>query len=298
MPPDDHFRHLNADGRWPGFQWDGLERRSDGALQLFTLPRMGPEAASAAASPADAPAGIAVDRDGTIFWTDPGHDRVLAREGCFATDGPVPCIGGRGTEPARLNRPRGLVVLPHRRALLVVDAGNHRVQLFDLASFAVLDVWGSPAGVGPSAEVGRFDTPWTAAGDAAGSVYVVDRGNRRIQKFDRAGRVAPAFWETMQVAGLVTEPVDVAVHSGAHATRVYVLDAAARTVRVFDDQGHPLCDRLGAPLAIGGAQLRAPVGLAAGAEMLYVGDADPGRVRVFALTRDGVFAGDAVGYEG
>ncbi len=46
-----------------------------------------------------------------------------------------------------------------------------------------LKSWGGP-GSGP----GQFDTPHSLAIDAAGSVYVADRGNRRIQVFDGEGK--------------------------------------------------------------------------------------------------------------
>ena len=46
-----------------------------------------------------------------------------------------------------------------------------------------LKSWGE-TGTGP----GQFDTPHSLAVDAAGSVYVADRGNRRIQVFDGEGK--------------------------------------------------------------------------------------------------------------
>jgi hypothetical protein len=46
-----------------------------------------------------------------------------------------------------------------------------------------LKSWGEP-GTGP----GQFDTPHSLAVDAGGSVYVADRGNRRIQVFDGEGK--------------------------------------------------------------------------------------------------------------
>jgi len=46
-----------------------------------------------------------------------------------------------------------------------------------------LKSWGEP-GTGP----GQFDTPHSLAVDAGGSVYVADRGNRRIQVFDGDGK--------------------------------------------------------------------------------------------------------------
>jgi len=46
-----------------------------------------------------------------------------------------------------------------------------------------LESWGEP-GDGP----GQFNTPHSIAVDAQGSIYVADRGNRRIQVFDGEGK--------------------------------------------------------------------------------------------------------------
>ncbi len=64
---------------WPGFQWEGLELREDGALQLFSLPLLEdilPERVPSLPAP-DGPAGIAVDDFGTIYFRDPNAHRVL-----------------------------------------------------------------------------------------------------------------------------------------------------------------------------------------------------------------------------
>ena len=46
-----------------------------------------------------------------------------------------------------------------------------------------LKSWGEPG-----SKPGQFDTPHSIAVDAGGSVYVADRGNRRIQVFDGEGK--------------------------------------------------------------------------------------------------------------
>src|SRR5882757_11456919 len=42
-------------------------------------------------------------------------------------------------------------------------------------------------------EPGQFNTPHSIATDASGNVYVADRGNRRIQVFDGAGKFLRQF---------------------------------------------------------------------------------------------------------
>jgi DNA-binding beta-propeller fold protein YncE len=58
---------------------------------------------------------------------------------------------------------------------------NSRVAKFDRNGDWIRQ-WGQ-AGKGP----GEFNTPHSIAADAHGNIYVADRGNRRIQVFDRDG---------------------------------------------------------------------------------------------------------------
>jgi DNA-binding beta-propeller fold protein YncE len=60
---------------------------------------------------------------------------------------------------------------------LPADVNNHRVQKFTGAG-GFLEAWGQP-GAGP----GEFNGPSGLAVDAAGRVYVADRGNHRVQMF-------------------------------------------------------------------------------------------------------------------
>src|SRR5262249_4902590 len=69
--------------------------------------------------------------------------------------------------------------------------------------------WGT-AGTSP----GQFNSPWGCTTDALGNVFVVDRANGRIQKFDFLGN-----W-SMTIGGL-TDPLFVAV---SFAGEVYVSD--------------------------------------------------------------------------
>src|SRR5947207_787723 len=62
----------------------------------------------------------------------------------------------------------------------------------------------------PSSNPGEFKTPWTLAGDSAGNVYVVDYGNKRVQKFNVLGQVVPGFCDNVQASGVLKEPIDIA----------------------------------------------------------------------------------------
>jgi phage tail-like protein len=279
------FLHLNRDGRWLGLEMAGLELDRDGRLRLASLPLLtGAPAPTPPGTPQ--PAGIAVGPDGTRWWSDPAGHRLFADGPCVGDTGPVACVGGEGAQPTQLRFPRGVCFHLVRRALLVADSGNHRIQVIDPVTFQLLDLWGDP---GPSAEPGRFDTPLALADDADGNVYVVDDGNRRVQKLDPRGRVVPGFWETaLREAGL-RRPSAVAVDRRVRPTQVWILDPEGQAVVVVDTDGHLL-------RTVSTADAADAMGLAVVGEVVHAGDNARRRVLVWAA--DGTLTGEARGYQG
>ncbi len=259
--PGGNFLHLNRDGRWPGFAWRALVAGPDGALRLASLPALiggGEVARSLASFPApDGPAGLAVAADGTVVWTDAQAGGLLLRDPCDGAERPLPLDAD-----ARLIEPRGLAVHPARQALVIADAGAHRLLLVALGSYQLVDVWG-----GPGSTPGRFDRPTGVAVDEAGAVYVVEAGSPRVQKLDSSGVVDPAFEAAVAAAApALARPVAVAVAG----ERVWVLDAGTRALYAFGLDGSGA-----GSLALAAA---APAGLAVAAGALgargalYVGD--------------------------
>jgi hypothetical protein len=140
---------------------------------------------------------VKIDPEDNIWVTDKGSDMVIK----FNPEGRVVMVFGRkqeasddGTGPLKKPKPP----LPPEDGMFrqVTDvawdkAGNTYVSDGYINSrIAKIDKdgnwlksWGEP-GSGP----GQFDTPHSLAIDAGGSVYVADRGNRRIQVFDGDGR--------------------------------------------------------------------------------------------------------------
>src|SRR5205085_249936 len=227
-------------------------------------------------------------------------------DGCSGETAPAPCIGA-GDQPGQLNRPRGLLIPGHHHALFVADSLNHRIAIFDLKTFQLLELWGQdhlsdkPR---PGAEPGQFNEPWALAADVEGNVYVVDSGNRRIQKFNLSGDVVPGFWNTLSHENLLDQPSDIASDPHlAPAPLLYVIDRAAGKVFVIDSDGHALRDADGHPVAFGCENME-PMGIVATGHAVYVGDNERGdnaRGRVLTFTKSNgkfIFAGEAVGYHG
>jgi phage tail-like protein len=267
------FLCLNAANLWPGFERRGLELGVDGALRLARVPLLASPIAGLADLPApEGPAGVAIGRDGAVFFTGPGADLLLRIDPCDGAAAPVPCFGGPGEPPTRLRAPRGLLFLADRNALLVADSGNHRLQLLDPATFQLLGIWGGS---------GELDTPWALAADPDGNVYVVDHGSRRVQKLGPEGNVLTSFWQNALGAGLV-EPVGVATGG----EEVFVLDAGVDRIAVFDPAGH-LLRWLDLPEG-------EPLVLLFAEGSLYVGE----NASVLRLLPDGTVIGEAAGFEG
>jgi phage tail-like protein len=287
------FVYLNRDNAWLGFRWRNLDL-DDGRLRLAGLPSLagsGPGTVAGLPAP-DGPAGVDVAPDGTIFFTDQDGHTVARVDGCDGTHRPVACLGGEGEEPTRFRDPAGLLVHPGG-LLLVADAGNHRVQVFDLATLQLLAVWGAgptepPA---PSQQPGRFDTPCALAADPSGHVYVVDRGNRRVQRFTPAGQVDAGFWATLAGEASLDDPVDATVVDDPDGPLVCILDRGRTALLTADTAGHRLDEHA---LDVTGD----PFGLAVTGRAVYTGDNEPDRGRVLRLRRDGSLVGAAHGYAG
>jgi phage tail-like protein len=278
MDDDATFRYLNRAGRWLDFRLHGLEIGADGALRLASLPLAGalpPDLATLA--PSGDLAGVAAGAGGDVFTTDPVTHRLFAVDGCDGSGRVVACLTGPGAGPGELDTPRGLLYHRPRDLLLVADSGNHRINAYALPELQLVEIWGRH---------GELDRPCSLAGDRAGNVYVADAGSRRVHKLDRLGRVLPGFWDELGAAG-DRNPAEVAVAEAAGATVVFVLDADGQ-VDVLDADGHPH-----ARWASGAG---APVGLAADATHVYLGDNQHRRLLVFG--HDGFPAGAAVGWTG
>lgn len=129
------------------------------------------------------PHGLRCDKDGNVWITDNGDHQVMK----FDRNGKLLLtLGKKGvaaTTPDTFNRPTDIAFTPDGRFFYVSDGyGNSRVVKFTIDGKYVLD-WGKK-GTGPS----EFNTVHSVAVDSAGTVYVSDRENNRIQIFDPNGK--------------------------------------------------------------------------------------------------------------
>jgi DNA-binding beta-propeller fold protein YncE len=145
---------------------------------------------------------VKVDKDDNIWVTDKGSDMVIK----FNPEGRVVMVFGRKQEASD----EGTGPLKHVKPPLPPVDGMFR-QVTDVAWDAAgnayisdgyvnsrvakidkdgnwLKSWGEPGD-----QPGQFNTPHSIAIDARDSIYVADRGNRRVQVFDTDGKFLRQF---------------------------------------------------------------------------------------------------------
>ena len=239
------------------------------------------------------PDGIAVDRNGVVYVSDPWNHRVQV----FTSDGRYlrewehlakPC--GQFDTPAAialckrgyLNGPSGIAVDRNGSVLVVSGGLTSPLRGFFVQKFTANEdfvrMWGTD-GFGP----GQFETPTGIAVDEDGNVYVADSGNNRVQKFSSTGRYIRQ-WGSMG-DGLLRGPTDVAVDPQG---TVYVVDSRNRKVQKFSSTGAFL-GKWGSPdrSPRGEGSFQHPGQIAVDREgRVYVGDLGD-EIQIFA--RDGTF---------
>ncbi len=198
---------------------------------------------------AQLPVGVAVGRDGSVFYTDRRHRVLCITPGelystrvAGAAEGPGYVGDGGPATEAKLNDPRGIAVDPDGN-VVVVDAGNHRVRRVTLATGRIETIAGGGIvlGDGGNAAAANLLWPTGVAADSAGNLYVGDTGNQRVRRIDR-------------FTGVITT-------------------VAGNGLAGFSGDGGP------ATLA----RLQAPAGVAVGHGHLYIADEGNARVRAVDL---------------
>lgn len=158
--------------------------------------------------------------------------------------------------------------------IYVVDTNHARIQKIDRDGQLLL-MWGSPG-----SEDGQFDFAapnsiplGDVAVDSQGNVYVADRGNARIQKFDSEGRFLAKWGNQSQLS----QPFSLAIDS---QDNIYVLDEGTFLVYKFDNQGHLLTQWGGIGVRDGEFMTVGYI-MADGQDNVYVSDFGSGRIQKF-----------------
>jgi DNA-binding beta-propeller fold protein YncE len=164
---------------------------------------------------------VAFDRQGDLFVSDTGNNRILkySRDGVI-----VDRFGHTGSGKGEFLHPAGLAV-GGDGSLYVADTGNNRVQR--------LSAHGHPLGTWRSSGTGHLSNPEGLAIDQEGRLYVVDRSNARIEVMNvrrRAGHPGRLTTLTLPSGWALNQPKGIAVD---RRERVYVADSGNRRVLVL-----------------------------------------------------------------
>jgi DNA-binding beta-propeller fold protein YncE len=231
----------------------------------------------------------------TLTVTNPAGDAVAqpvaVRVGSLQLLTGVPSGPGNGDGSgafARFKAPTGATV-DAAGNLYVADAVDQTIRKV-APDGTVTTLAGTPgvAGTldGPGSEA-QFNAPTAVAVDAAGKVYVADRGNHTIRMIDLDGNVSTLAG----VPATFDMPLGIAVNPAG--TQVYVSDSANNLIRLFNPTTAPavqttvLAGIQGtaayADGAVGVATLVEPSGLALAGGNLYFADLGGSTVRVVNL---------------
>ena len=125
----------------------------------------------------DSPRGIYVDQSFNLYVADCGNDRIQQFQSMQSNG--ITIAGNGSSQNITLNCPTG-VVLDTDGYLFIVDSFNHRIVGQGPYGFRCLVGCSGVAGTSSL----QLSSPQSMAFDSYGNLYVTDRNNSRVQKFD------------------------------------------------------------------------------------------------------------------
>lgn len=221
----------------------------------------------------DKPEGIAVDPAGNIFVADYNTGFVKKYGPDFKW---TLSFSEYGSAPGQNQKSEFMDIRDGR--LYMPEAGNHRVNIFDLNG-KFLQAFG-----GMGTEPGKMNNPEAARFNSEGKLFVTDLKNDRIQVFDKDGNRLGGWGATGSEPGQFKSPAGLAIDA---QDRVYVTEIGNDRVQVFDKDGKFLTMWGKKGSAIGefgnlhGILVDRKTGL------VYVADTANNRVQVFRAVRTG-----------
>lgn len=216
---------------------------------------------------------LAVSFDGSVYVTDFGNHRIqkFSAAGTFERK-----WGDRGIAPGQFDTPTGICKAPGQFGeVYICDTGNNRIKRYsDIFSVAYEGLFGSSGGAN-----GQLYQPTGVCHSSDnGQIYVADRLNHRIQRFDLSGIYLGQWGGFGSATGQFNQPSGVAVHP--RTGQVYVSEEEGDRVQRFSATGtfQVAWGSTGSDTG----QFNLPRGIAVDQDgLVYVADAFNDRIQVF-----------------
>ncbi|CAF0979687.1 unnamed protein product [Adineta steineri] len=147
-----------------------------------TIPLSAPYLQSCSLQYFNAPSGISMDSNGSIYVAGQGCHWITRWTGAIPSS--VAGISGSyGSTSQQLYFPSGISIDQQYGFLYVADSSNHRIQRFDLDGSNIgITVAG---GYGPGPAAYQLSNPLdVCVSQKNGAIYIADYGNNRVQRWD------------------------------------------------------------------------------------------------------------------
>jgi DNA-binding beta-propeller fold protein YncE len=176
------------------------------------------------------PLGLDIDKEGNVFVLDGLAKQIFE----FDRDGKFKRKFGN---PGDINRPAGLGVNADASRIYAADIGGssystHRILVYDGITGEKINEIGKRG-----KEEGEINLPRDVVVDKDGSLYVVDSGNFRVQKFSPDGKFISTFGSIGRMQGQFSRPKELALDKDGN---IYVTDAAFGNFQIFNPKGELL----------------------------------------------------------
>jgi len=171
------------------------------------------------------PLGIDIDGSGKVYIADSGNHRVqiFNAGGSYIAEIKIPSKAGKPSDPT------DVVVDDSRNRCYIVDNDNHRILVYDLATFTLVDTYGSP---GTDKRAYRY--PFLITLNPQKYLYIVDVINTRVQVLNPDGLFVAFIGGWGVEKGEFFRPKGVAIDKDS---RVFVSDSYIGVIQVFDANG-------------------------------------------------------------
>jgi sugar lactone lactonase YvrE len=166
------------------------------------------------------PHGLRILRDGAIWATDRRMHQIfkLDSEGRVLFSLGKKDVAGDMTSTDAFNGPAD-VAMAENGELFIADGEGPNTRIVKLSKDGTfIKMWGAKG-----AEPGQFQTPHCVVTDSRGRIWVCDRGNKRVQIFDRDGKFLEQSTEFGAPAAIyITKDNTVYVAAGAPDSSVTI----------------------------------------------------------------------------